>query len=212
MKPGSFGEQGVEELGNTPTLELLGSDTSTGQSLGTFVQAQLQENLGAEVEINTQPFDRRLELQREGEFQFGFSGWGADYNDPMSFMDLFVSDGGFNDISFSNDRYDQLIQEAKTSGDNQLRMDNMSEAEQIIIEEEAAIAPQYFQGYAQAREVGGGERHLSSLRRQPRTQVHDRRPVAGRLLIYFQGRLSTGRPCILSGYNEFALEEVSRGC
>ena len=138
-------EQGVEELGNTPTLELLGSDTSTGQSLGTFVQAQLQENLGAEVEINTQPFDRRLELQREGQFQFGFSGWGADYNDPMSFMDLFVTDGGFNDISFSNDRYDQLIQEAKTSGDNQLRMDNMSEAEQIIIEEEAAIAPQYFQ-------------------------------------------------------------------
>ncbi|CAN5757580.1 peptide ABC transporter substrate-binding protein [soil metagenome] len=137
-------EEGVQELGRTPTLELLGSDTSTGKDLGTFVQAQLQENLGAQVNINTQPFDRRLELQREGQFQFGFSGWGADYNDPMSFMDLFVSGGGFNDISFSNDQYDQLIQEAKTSSDNQLRMDNMSEAEKIIIEEEAALAPQYF--------------------------------------------------------------------
>lgn len=137
-------EEGVQELGNAPTLELLSGDTSTGQDLATFVQAQLRESLGAEVEINTQPFDRRLELQQEGQFQMGLAGWGADYNDPMSFMDLWVSGGGFNDISFSNDRYDQLIQEAKNSADNQLRMENMSEAESILIEEEAAISPQYF--------------------------------------------------------------------
>ncbi|MGF1470254.1 MAG: peptide ABC transporter substrate-binding protein [Rubrobacteraceae bacterium] len=137
-------EEGVQELGNTPTLELLSGDTSTGKDLGTFVQAQLQENLGAEVQVNTQPFDRRLELQKEGKFQMGLSGWGADYNDPMSFMDLWVTGGGFNDISFSNEEYDQLIEEAKTSADNQLRMNNMSEAEKILIEQEAAIAPQYF--------------------------------------------------------------------
>ena len=68
----------------------------------------------------------------EGEFQIGLYGWIADYNDPMTFLDLFLSDSEFNDPSYENERYDQLIKDAQTETDEQVRMDNLIEAERLL--------------------------------------------------------------------------------
>ncbi len=43
------------------------------------------------INVNVQPFDRKLELEANGEFQLSWQGWIADYNDPMTFMDLWLS-------------------------------------------------------------------------------------------------------------------------
>lgn len=144
-------EEGVQEIGEDPgslRLELVGGDTSTGEDISTFLQSQLQESLGADVEIRSLPFDERLDVQREGDFQFVTSGWGADYNDPSTFMDLYTSDNSFNDISFSNNRYDELVNGARGEADEQARMQMFREAERILVEDEAAIALAYFDGSA----------------------------------------------------------------
>jgi oligopeptide transport system substrate-binding protein len=75
-------EQGVRELGNEPTLELLIDDTSESRNIATFLQSQFEENLGAKVEVNQQPFDKMLELTQNGDYQLAAAGWAADYNDP----------------------------------------------------------------------------------------------------------------------------------
>jgi oligopeptide transport system substrate-binding protein len=75
-------------------------------------------------------------------------GWIADYNDPMNFLDLFLSDSEFNDPSFQNARYDQLIKAAQTETDAKVRMDKLIEAERLLIEDQAAVAPVYFSGVA----------------------------------------------------------------
>lgn len=140
-------EEGVEELGgDIGALELVGSDTSTGKDVSTFIQGQLEENLGANVEIRTLPFDQSLEVLREGNFQFVTSGWGADYNDPSTFLDFYLSDSSFNDITFSSDRYDELVRGARTETDEQVRMEAFQEAESVLVDEEAAIALLYFDG------------------------------------------------------------------
>jgi oligopeptide transport system substrate-binding protein len=141
-------QQGVEELGREPTLTLLTQDTPASKDSGTFLQSQFKENLGATVEINQQPFDRFLELSTAGDFQLCLYGWIADYNDPMTFLDLFLSDSEFNDPSYKNARYDQLINAALTETDEQVRMDNLIEAERLLVEEDAALAPVWFQGVA----------------------------------------------------------------
>ncbi len=146
---GRLYQQGVEELGEEPTLTLLTGDTSVARDLATFVQSQFQENIGAQLEIDQQPFDARLDRQREGEFQISQAGWIADYNDPSSFMDLYTTENGFNDIQFSNDRYDELVNGARTEADNDQRMEMFSEAESILIEDEAWLSPLYFEGSAQ---------------------------------------------------------------
>jgi oligopeptide transport system substrate-binding protein len=140
-------EQGIqEEGGENPTIELLGYETSTARDTLTFLQSQFEENLGAKINIAIQPFDRKLELEAEGDFQLSFQGWGADYNDPMTYLDLWTSDSSFNTGGYENQRYDELISQAKSEADPGTRMDLMIEAERLLIEEDAGVAPLQFEG------------------------------------------------------------------
>ena len=59
-----------------------------------------------------QPFDRKLELEANGEFQLSWQGWMADYNDPMTFLDLWLSDSPFNTGATPTQEYDELINQA----------------------------------------------------------------------------------------------------
>lgn len=137
-------EQGVEEIGEEPTLELMVSDGESSQDAGTFLKDQLENSLGATVEINTQPFDALLDRTDAGEYQMTYANWIADFNDPINFLDLFTTDSAFNDLNYSSERYDQLINDAKTESDPEARMDLLMEAERTLLEEDAALAPVYF--------------------------------------------------------------------
>jgi oligopeptide transport system substrate-binding protein len=140
-------EQGLEEVGGeAPTIELLSYDASTARDAATFFQSQFEDNLGAKIEVKIQPFDRKLELESNGEFQLSYQGWGADYNDPMTFLDLWETDSPFNTGGYSNERYDALISQAKTETDQAKRMDLLLEAERLLIEEDASCAPMIFKG------------------------------------------------------------------
>ena len=140
-------QQGIEEVGGEiPTIELLSYETSTARDVATFLQSQFEENLGAKIEVTIQPFDRKLELEADGDFQFSYQGWGADYNDPMTFLDLWESDSPYNTGSYSNERYDQLIEQARSETDEATRMDQLEEAEKILIAEDAGCVPLYFEG------------------------------------------------------------------
>src|SRR5918994_1978664 len=128
-------QQGVEELGQEPTLTYLSQDSSTSRDIATFLQSELKKNLGANVEVNVQPFDRFLDLLTNGDYQISLYGWIADYNDPMTFLDLWLSDTPLNYAKYRNERYDQLINEAKIEPDEQARMENLIEAERLLIED-----------------------------------------------------------------------------
>ena len=134
-------ERGSEELGGAPPLSILVSDDDTSQDFGTFVQEELSRNLGAEVEVTSLPFDSLYERTNDKDYQISAYSWIGDYNDPMTFMDLWLSESGFNTASFSNDRYDELISGAKAESDNDRRMEMMAEAEKILLAENAVIGP-----------------------------------------------------------------------
>lgn len=137
-------ERGAEELGQEPQLEVLVSDEASSQDLGVFLQGQFEERLGARVEVTSLPFDTLLEREDAGDYQMAVSSWIADYNDPMTFLDLWISGASFNKVGFASDRYDQLIAEAKAEPDAARRMDLMVEAERLVVEESAALAPIYY--------------------------------------------------------------------
>ena len=139
-------QQGVEEIGENPTIELLSYDTTGGRDVATFLQDQFEKNLGAKIDVTIQPLDRKLELEADGEFQLSFQGWIADYNDPMTFMDLWLSDSSFNTGKYESERYDEIISQAQTETDFARRMDQMLEAERVLIEDDAGLAPVYFEG------------------------------------------------------------------
>jgi oligopeptide transport system substrate-binding protein len=140
-------EQGIQEVGGeAPTIELLSYETSTARDTATFLQSQFEENLGAKIDVTIQPFDRKLELEADGDFQFSFQGWGADYNDPMTYLDLWLSDSSFNTGGYSNERFDELINQAKEETDPAARMEQMIEAETLLLTEDAGLCPIHFEG------------------------------------------------------------------
>src|SRR5690606_14891731 len=78
------------------------------------------------------------------DYDIQVAGWSPDYLDPNTFLNLWVTGGGNNKMSFSNEEYDRLINEAATTyaQDQEKRYQNFLEAEKILMEE-AAIAPLY---------------------------------------------------------------------
>ena len=147
-KARSLFQKGIEDLGSNPTIELLAYDDSTARDIATFLQSQFQENLGAKINIKVQPFDRKLELESQGNFQLSWQAWIADYNDPMTFLDLFESTSSFNTQKYSNPDYDDLISQARDELNEDKRMDMLRQAEIILVEDDAGTAPMYFQGQA----------------------------------------------------------------
>ncbi len=140
-------QKGVEEVGENPTIEYLSYDTSLSRDISTFLQSEY-EKMGAKIEVNVQPYNRALELQETGDFQLTQFGWIGDYDDPMTFLDLWLSDASFNTQNYKNPRYDELVTGAQVSTDIKKRMEMLLEAERVLVEEDAAMAPQYFEGEA----------------------------------------------------------------
>lgn len=139
-------QQGVQELGQEPTITLTTDDTSKARDSGTFLQSQFRDNLGANVELKQLPFDQRLEVTQAGDYDFYMGGWYGDYNDPMTFLDLWTTESSFNDARFSSRQYDDLVNSAKGEANLERRLDLMAQAERVLIDEQAVLGPVYHEG------------------------------------------------------------------
>ena len=133
-------EEGLSELPNF----VLTYNTSEGhKKIAEAIQEMWRKNLGVEMTLENVEFQVKLDREQAGDFTLSRAGWVGDYVDPMTFMDLWVTDGPYNDASFSNSEYDRQVNIAKNSMDPKVRMDAMHKAEQILMDE-MPIIPIYF--------------------------------------------------------------------
>ena len=142
-------EKGVEEIGGqAPKLTMLFSDDSSQRDMATYMQDQYKKNLGADLDVEVVTFDAALDRVDAEDYQINYAfGWIGDYDDPMTFLDLYLSDSPFNNSFFENKEYDRLIKGAQTESDTDKRMQMMLEAEKILIEQ-AGTVPVYFAAVA----------------------------------------------------------------
>ncbi len=89
----------------------------------TFMQDQWKTNLGVNVTLSPMAFKSRVNAMHSHDFDLLMAGWSPDYNDPMTFLDMFMTTNGNNDPQYSSKAYDDLIKKAayepdagKTSG------------------------------------------------------------------------------------------------
>ncbi|MCG0276015.1 MAG: peptide ABC transporter substrate-binding protein [Thermosediminibacteraceae bacterium] len=137
----------MQELGiSDPSqikFEMLTDDSSRAKMMAETIQDMLRKNLGIEMQIKQVPFKQRLELMNKADYDVVFAGWSPDYDDPMTYLDLWVTGGGHNNTGWSNKEYDELIKFAKTTSDYKARADKMFEAEKLLLEK-GPIVPVYF--------------------------------------------------------------------
>ncbi|MFV0441045.1 MAG: ABC transporter substrate-binding protein [Lachnospirales bacterium] len=132
-----------EELGfDTVEVELLNYDSDSSKKIGEFMKSELEQNLeGLTFTLKPVPFQQKLELGRGGDFQLNFAGWAPDYLDATTFLDMWLTGGSYNDAGYVNSTYDELV-----TGDyetEQERYEAHVEAERILLEEDAVMAPVY---------------------------------------------------------------------
>lgn len=145
----------VDELSAHLSIDC--GDSATSIAEASFYQEQWRQVLGIEVTVNSMITKQGSQNRKTGNYVMSITGWGPDYNDPNTFLDLWVTDGGNNQTGFSNERYDELIDLAAKETDLEKRESYFIECEQIIADQ-LPIGPAYWRApsYACSDKIKGG--------------------------------------------------------
>lgn len=126
-----------------PRLEFLMNTDAVNKSILEAVQAMWKRELGVEVALVSQDFRVYLDAMKGLNYDIARARWVGDYNDPNTFLDMFVTGGGNNQTGWSSPAYDALVARAAAAPDQAARFAAFQQAEKILLEE-APIAPVVF--------------------------------------------------------------------
>ena len=153
-----------------PTLTYLYNTDETHKAIAEYLQSVLA-GVGITMNLENQEWKTFLNTRKNGDFSIARNGWLADYNDPICFLDMWITGSGNNDVQFGKgnhatvaaysmdltpygyevkvengtwaETYDVLISLIKTCTDNEIRYQLMHVAEDLLMST-GCIAPLYF--------------------------------------------------------------------
>jgi oligopeptide transport system substrate-binding protein len=138
---------GLKEIGADPdpakaTFTYLQSGTTARErEFAEYDQQMYKKNLGIDLKmeyVEWPVFQKRTE---EMDYQIAGMAWIGDYNDPNTFFDMWVTGAGIVPTGWSNAKYDDLIKQAAATTDSEKRTELFKQAEQMLVVDEAVIAP-----------------------------------------------------------------------
>jgi oligopeptide transport system substrate-binding protein len=127
-----------------PLVTYLYSEGELNEAVAVELQSMFQRELGINISLQRQEWKVYLNSMNNLDFDLCRSSWVGDYDDPNTFLDMFVTGGGNNDCGFANPTYDQYIADAEKQVDQNKRFDIFRQAEHMLVSEEAPICPLYF--------------------------------------------------------------------
>lgn len=138
----ALAEAGYPNGEGLPAFEYLYNEGTGHQQVGEALQS-MWAKIGVKVNLVSQEWSTFLQTRKNGDYDIARNGWLGDYNDPISFLDMWTTGGGNNDAQWSNAEYDALIEQIKSSADQTERMELMHKAEDIIFSE-WMLCPLYY--------------------------------------------------------------------
>jgi oligopeptide transport system substrate-binding protein len=155
-----------QELGldAIPPIVLLCDDYPAIAKMGEYLQGLLGETLGLDIKLDKQIFKQRLAKGSAGDFDMMIGGWLPDYDDPMTYAELFASWNANNNGKWKNAVYDEGIRIASKSVDTKVRMDAFGRAQQAMYDD-IGVLP-LFEGsviYVQHKNVKGISRSVTGF-------------------------------------------------
>jgi len=126
-----------------PKLEILYNTHEGHKKIAEYVQQQWKENLGIDVTLINQEWATYLKTKNAGDFQIARAGWIGDYQDPNTFLDMFITGAEMNGGKYSNKKFDELIKKAATMKPGKDRFAALTQAEEIFITQDQGVLPIY---------------------------------------------------------------------
>jgi oligopeptide transport system substrate-binding protein len=127
-----------------PKLEILYNTDQAHQAIAELVRKQWQRELGVIASLRNEEWGSFQDAQQQMNYMVSRRAWVADYLDPNTFLDLYITDGDNNLTGFSNAEYDKLIADAATELDRKKRIQLLERAERLLMEEMPLIPIYYY--------------------------------------------------------------------
>ena len=125
-----------------PKVELLYNTQELHKTIAEAAQDMWLTNLNVEVTLLNQDWKVYLENLHQLNFNIVRSTWIGDYLDPGNFLDCFRSESGNNNTGWKSAAYDQLLDQAAQTLDQEERFALLSQAEELLMRE-APVGPIY---------------------------------------------------------------------
>jgi oligopeptide transport system substrate-binding protein len=126
-----------------PEIEILYNTAENHRKIAEAVQQMWKQNLGIEVKLFNQEWKVYLDSMKTGNYTVARYTWNADYNDPNTFLDMWMTKSTLNETNWGNAKYDELIVAASKESNPAKRMKHFKDAEAILLDE-MPIIPVYF--------------------------------------------------------------------
>lgn len=113
---------------------------SSNKALAEFMQAQWKQNLGITVMLNNLEFKTYMSARSKLDYKgFALGIWGADYMDPATFLNLFLTPDGDNGSGWWDPKYADLLKVANHTADKQKRYELLAKAEKYMLDAQPTI-------------------------------------------------------------------------
>ena len=137
-------EAGYADGKGIDKITILYNTSEAHKKIAEYVQQKWSENLGVKVELENQEWKTYLKTRQEGQFDVSRAGWAGDYQDPNTFLELFVSTSAINGGKYNNPEFDELIKKAARMPGGKERMATLKKAEELLITQDQGIMPIYY--------------------------------------------------------------------
>lgn len=137
-------EAGYPEGKGFPKIELMFDAVSGHKAIAEAVSQMWKKELGIkDVGLVSQESQVLGQNVDQGKYMIARGCWIGDYNDPMTFLDMWTTGGGNNDTFWSNPEYDALVEKAKSTNEANERFRLMHQLEKMLMDE-MPILPIYY--------------------------------------------------------------------
>jgi len=147
-----FKEGLAEEGKSTDLSQITLTFITTGatveeKSTQEYYKQKWEEKLGIKIDINVLADRSTFVTERDGNnYDLLANGWNGDYNDPMTFIDLWITGSGYAKYfgGYHNDDYDRIFESLATESDADKRTQIYAELEKNLVADNAGVLPLYY--------------------------------------------------------------------
>jgi len=142
--------EGLKEIGEDPDpakmkiTYLAGGTGASQKEFCEFDQEAYKKVLGVNIKIEYVEWPIFSQRTDDMDYEMAGMGWTGDFNDPMTFFDIWTSKAGVNRTGWGNKEYDDLIAKASNTMDNKERAKYFKEAENILLYKECVLSTKVY--------------------------------------------------------------------
>lgn len=137
-----YAEAGYSEE-NPLEMEILYNTAEVNKKVSVALAGMWQQVLGVKSTLTNKEWKVYLQDRRNKQTQIFRAGWIGDYNDPTTFLDMFLPESDLNDVSFIDEKYVELLNAASQEIDLAKRAQILYDAEKLFTDSYSLIPLNY---------------------------------------------------------------------